>query len=397
MKKFFIIFGLILSMTSLAYATMFCCPPEKTPEQCCSERGKLYCENDGKCRTKCLNVTPPECIGGCINPKGECCLWCPTAEVCAYKGLCQRIVDGCYTCDTCAPDCPSPKCLNEKGICCDSCPRTCPEGQCLVNVDGCYECRECETETTETTETTEITETEDKCVGKDKYKDCCECNPDTGEYDINCTTTEEKPECCNNTPYEGCPAGKVRNQTTCECECELTMEWCFENGGAVWDSNQCVCMGCKEGLDWCNYDCYPKCPDGQTRDGDCECRCLLGYTCGDKCCSGPCNDSGDGCKYVGKCGGVEMECLVTASELAYADEYPPEFRCYQDYYGGYHCGTEYYRDTYHSPCDCAAGTNLWETGECKGCCSYNGPDGTEQGECSASDCSQHGLHECSWN
>ncbi|MBO7332716.1 MAG: hypothetical protein J6U64_03515, partial [Alphaproteobacteria bacterium] len=49
MKKILIIFGLILSMTSLAYATMFCCPPEKTKEQCCAERGKLYCENDGKC------------------------------------------------------------------------------------------------------------------------------------------------------------------------------------------------------------------------------------------------------------------------------------------------------------------------------------------------------------
>ena len=74
MKKFLIVFGLILSMTSLAYATMFCCPPEKTKEQYCSERGKLYCENDGKCRTRCRNVVADKtasnfCVGGLYQSK----------------------------------------------------------------------------------------------------------------------------------------------------------------------------------------------------------------------------------------------------------------------------------------------------------------------------------------
>ena len=29
--------------------------------------------------------------------------------------------------------------MNEKGICCDSYPSVCPEGQYLINVDGCYD------------------------------------------------------------------------------------------------------------------------------------------------------------------------------------------------------------------------------------------------------------------
>ncbi|MBO7332649.1 MAG: hypothetical protein J6U64_03170, partial [Alphaproteobacteria bacterium] len=138
-----------------------------------------------------------------------------------------------------------------------------------------------------------------------------------------------------------------------------------------------------------------KCPEGQTRNTTtCKCECR-GDTCGDKCCSGPCNDSGDGCKYVGKCGGVEMECLATVWELADADEYPPEFHCFEDFYGGYHCATMMYKGDYHD-CECTWGSNIWHIGECKGCCSYNGPDGTEQGECASSDCSHHGMHVCSW-
>ena len=137
MKKLLIIFVLVLGFASTVYADgCFWCGGGKTKEECCAERGRLYCENDGKCRTRC-KCAPDECCG-CINPEGVCCDWCPTAEVCAYKGLCQRIVDGCYICDTCSPDCPSPKCMNEDGVCCDSCPRVCPEGECLVNLDGCY-------------------------------------------------------------------------------------------------------------------------------------------------------------------------------------------------------------------------------------------------------------------
>ncbi|MBQ4084908.1 MAG: hypothetical protein IJC30_04560, partial [Alphaproteobacteria bacterium] len=127
----------------------------------------------------------------------------------------------------------------------------------------------------------------------------------------------------------------------------------------------------------------------------CECPEDKPTTCGDKCCSGPCNDSGDGCKYMGTCNGKEMECLATVWELADADENPPEFHCFEDFYGGYHCATMMYQGDYHQ-CDCTNPGTFWHIGECKGCCSYNGPDGTEQGECASSDCSHHGLHVCSW-
>jgi hypothetical protein len=64
MKKFLIIFGLVLGFASAVYADgYFCCGGGKTKEECCAERGKLYCENDAKCRTRCRGVTPPECIG----------------------------------------------------------------------------------------------------------------------------------------------------------------------------------------------------------------------------------------------------------------------------------------------------------------------------------------------
>ena len=57
------------------------------------------------------------CGGG--KTKEECCavkwkMYCSTAEVCAHKRLCQKIdEDGCYTCDTCHPDCVSPKRLTK--------------------------------------------------------------------------------------------------------------------------------------------------------------------------------------------------------------------------------------------------------------------------------------------
>ena len=94
MKKFFIIFGLVLGFASAVYADgHFCCSGSK--EECCAEKGKMYCPSDNSCRTRCPKVTPPECIGGCINPNGDCCAWCPSAEVCAKMGKCKKIVDGC--------------------------------------------------------------------------------------------------------------------------------------------------------------------------------------------------------------------------------------------------------------------------------------------------------------
>ncbi|MBO7333223.1 MAG: hypothetical protein J6U64_06150, partial [Alphaproteobacteria bacterium] len=160
MKKFLIIFGLVLGFASVVYADgHFCCSGSK--EECCAAKGKMYCPNDNSCRTRC-KCEPDECCG-CINPNCNCCTWCPSAEVCAKMNKCQKIgADGCYTCVECDETCPSPKCLNQDGKCCNSCPRTCPEGQCLTNVDGCYVCGDCscgkdvDDDDDEPTETTEI-------------------------------------------------------------------------------------------------------------------------------------------------------------------------------------------------------------------------------------------------
>ena len=122
MKKILIIFGLVLGFASAVYADgHFCCGGGKTKEECCAVKGKMYCPNDNSCRTRCPKVTPPACIGGCINPEGVCCAWCPSAEVCTAMGKCQKIdANGCYTCDTCDTECPAPQCMNEEGVCCDS-------------------------------------------------------------------------------------------------------------------------------------------------------------------------------------------------------------------------------------------------------------------------------------
>ena len=90
MKKALVIIGLILSFATAVYANSFCCGGGKTKEQCCAEKGKVYCPQDNECRTRCPNVTPPACLGGCINPEGVCCTWCPSAEVCTRLDKCQK-------------------------------------------------------------------------------------------------------------------------------------------------------------------------------------------------------------------------------------------------------------------------------------------------------------------
>ncbi|MBO7332394.1 MAG: hypothetical protein J6U64_01870 [Alphaproteobacteria bacterium] len=82
MKKFLIIFGLVLGFASASYsAGDICCGEDK--ETCCAAYGRVYCPDENVCRTRCRGVPPPACIGGCINPEGMCCDWCPSAEVCA--------------------------------------------------------------------------------------------------------------------------------------------------------------------------------------------------------------------------------------------------------------------------------------------------------------------------
>ena len=95
MKKIILSICLIMGFANAVYVASFCCGEGKTKEQCCAERGRVYCPNENECRTRCPNVTEPDCIGGCINPEGKCCV---------------------------------------------SCPRTCPEGEYLINADSCYEC-----------------------------------------------------------------------------------------------------------------------------------------------------------------------------------------------------------------------------------------------------------------
>ena len=193
MKKFLIIFGLVLGFASAVYADgHFCCDPSLTKEQCCAGMGKMYCPNDNSCRTRCLNVTPPECIGGCINPECKCCAWCPTVEVCARMGKCQKIVDGCYQCVECSvPNpCPAPQCMNEEGVCCDSCPRTCPDNQCLVkDGNGCYVCGECRCDDDDDDEPTETTEPSRICTGVCEVYENGKC--------VDKTMTKWTGECCD--------------------------------------------------------------------------------------------------------------------------------------------------------------------------------------------------------
>ena len=231
-----------MGFASAVYAASFCCGDGKTKDECCAERGKIYCPSDETCRTRCPDVTEPDCIGGCINPEGECCTWCPSAEVCQRMGKCQKIVDGCYDCVTCpVPNpCPVPQCMNGDGVCCDSCPRTCPAGQCLVSVDGCYQCGECgdDDDDTETTEP-------NLCEGKDEYKDCKKCDEKTGEYTIG-GCQDPNPECCNNECYEKCAGDKVRNTETCICECPAGMYFIPETGECCSGRLICGSKCCKE-------------------------------------------------------------------------------------------------------------------------------------------------------
>jgi len=228
MKKFLIILGLVLGFASAVYADgHFCCGGGKTKEECCAERGKVYCENENVCRTRCRGVVIDKtassfCGGGCINPEGVCCTWCPSAEVCTRMGKCQKIVNGCYDCVECpVPNpCPAPQCMNEDGVCCDSCPRTCPDGQCLINVDGCYQCRKCGNDDDDTETTTECTPKE-VCVND---ADCCGGTCSEGIcYQCACTEIDlytcgtgkySRTICCDNTIYvcdemEGCLPGSI--------------------------------------------------------------------------------------------------------------------------------------------------------------------------------------------
>ena len=142
MKRVFLLIAFlsVVGVGLIARANL-CCPVGQE-ETCCAQIGKVYCTEEGSCRTRCLSTVEPKCTG-CVNPEGKCCPFCPTAEVCDRMGKCQKIVDGCYQCVECDSECLSPKCLNEEGECCDSCPRTCPEGECLIAVGGCYECGVC--------------------------------------------------------------------------------------------------------------------------------------------------------------------------------------------------------------------------------------------------------------
>ena len=271
MKKLIWTICLIMGFASAVYAASFCCGDGKTKDQCCAERGKIYCPSDETCRTRCPDVTPPDCIGGCINPEGVCCTWCPSIEVCKRMGKCQKIVDGCYDCVAC-PDpnpCTEGQCLNEEGVCCDSCPRVCPEGQCLMSVDGCYQCGECgrgdddddddDDEPTETTspesEPTEPTPTEPD----DDDDDDEPTETDTVCAPPKCVNIDG--ECCNACP-ESCPTG----------ECLVNIDGCYYCQPCCDESKCGACQKCNSETNKCENTCSAseECCNGECK-GFCEC------------------------------------------------------------------------------------------------------------------------------
>ena len=308
MKKILIAICLIMGFTSTVYAGSFCCGGGKTKEQCCAEKDKMYCPSDNSCRTRCLGVIPPDCIGGCINPEGVCCPWCPSAEVCEKLSKCQKIgSDGCYTCVECDEGCPKPKCLNQEGKCCDKCPRTCPEGQCLINVDGCYQCGECgdddstdnkddvagdddddddDDEPTETTSPEPDDDDDDDddddcgecevningqcvpdlcCKVECSLDNCEECNPETGKCESK-MTTKPTGECCDETEVPCCPLKE-------KCECIPNAEVCVETETES-EAGACYCIDmplfyCTNGA-YARTICCNPITDGDACMGHCE-------------------------------------------------------------------------------------------------------------------------------
>ena len=302
MKKSLVALLLIMGFASTVYAGSFCCGDGKTKEQCCAERGKIYCPSDETCRTQCLNVTEPDCIGGCINPEGVCCDWCPSIEVCKRMNKCQQIVDGCYECVDCpVPNpCTKDQCMNEEGICCDECPRVCPEGECLVSVDGCYECAPCKGPTPPTPDDDDDDDDDDGNSGNgvsgeegdgsdDNYEPPCgECEVCENGICVNKMVKKWTGECCEEEGDTCCPL-------TEDCACYPTRSDCLNANCPVLYPCRCFCMytGCslidenKNPKPHAIVDCY----DTRFPDGDCFdcvrdiasgnphiCECEEGYT-----------------------------------------------------------------------------------------------------------------------
>ena len=186
--------------------------------------------------------------------------------------------------------------MNEEGVCCDSCPRTCPDGQCLTNVDGCYKCGECGDDDDDDDDDCEMKEPcdwDDDCCGntcvngkccptttfigteedceKDglcyDYNDGCPvCEPcdtettettDTTSTDTSSTEPTDRPDGCNP------PCDK----TKCEiCKADVCVSKCD-----IDDCEECV-----------NGECVDKTKEIQTGlccdEGEKDC-CPLTETC----------------------------------------------------------------------------------------------------------------------
>ena len=273
----------VLCISLSVFALPFCCPIGQE-EACCAGQGRVYCPEEGVCRTRCLARQDGKCAG-CVNPEGVCCPFCPTAEVCGKNGKCQKIVDGCYQCVECDPDCPWPKCLNEEGTCCDSCPRTCPEGQCLIAVDGCYECGECpDTKATETIDSTDTGLTDTDSANSTDSTEATETteNTDTTETTVSTESTES-------TQTTEATESTASSDDTATGECE---EKCDEEKCEVCEDGSCV-SSCEEGQECCGGTCITKCDANKCEE--CwpeEQKCVA---CpGGICCKGQCYSVGEG-------------------------------------------------------------------------------------------------------
>ena len=257
MKKYLILIILSILCISLSvFALPFCCPRGQE-EACCAQQGRVYCPEEGVCRTRCLQLPDVKCAG-CVNPEGKCCSFCPTAAVCERMGKCQKIIDGCYQCVECDPNCPSPHCLNEEGTCCDSCPRTCPDGQCLTAVDGCYTCEECPTET----------ETADVITNDTETSEPTDSTSDTETTDS--TETTEPTDSTDSTNS---------TETTDSTDSTETTDACFG-------------VECSAGQECCGGECIEQCTEGCTAcdpvTKSCKSKCLGNSVC----CKGECHSVG---------------------------------------------------------------------------------------------------------
>lgn len=104
-----------------------------------------------------------------------------------------------------------------------------------------------------------------------------------------------------------CSGGKVRNATSCACECptgeaecngQCLSITCPGTGGVVRDPVTCECVECNPGEVFCGGECRPECSGGRVRNAaTCACECpqgevFCGQTGNERCVSNQCGSGG---------------------------------------------------------------------------------------------------------